>query len=107
MRSTLEGLSAYLAGALDVPVYTTAPQSRPDSYVLIDPVGGTPSLDALHNDYAIQAWSKSYDDAEEIVRECCDLMAAYGATPYANPVPLGFDGTFYWWQATYTVHALW
>jgi hypothetical protein len=107
MRSTLEGLLAYLGEALAVPAYHSAPQQRPDAYVLVDPVGGTPSLDAQHNDYALQAWATTYDGAEALVRECCDAMRAYGATPYAVPVPLGFDGRHYWWQVTFTVHALW
>ena len=66
-----------------------------------------PDLDALHPDYAIQAWTKSYADSEQLCRACCDAMREMGATPYADPVPLGYDGTYYWWQATYTVHALW
>lgn len=107
MRSTLEGLLAHLAGALGVPVYATAPARRDDAYVLVDPVGGTPSLDAQHNDYAIQAWATTYEAAEALVRECCDAMRDYGATPYASPVPLGYDGRHYWWQTTFTVHALW
>lgn len=108
MRSTFEELESYLSGVLTVPVYFAAPgESRPQDYVLIDPVGGTPSLDAQHNDYALQAWSTTYDGAEALIRTCCDAMRAYGATPYANPVPLGFDGIYFWWQATFTVHALW
>lgn len=108
MRSTLEELMAHLARVLSVPAYSQAPQHRPDAYVLVNPVGGTPSLDAQHNDYALQAWATSYNAAEALVRECCCAMRAYGATPYATPVPMGFDGHgYYWWQTTFTVHALW
>jgi len=107
MRSTLEGVVDHLSDALDVPVYAEAPRSRPDAYVLVDPVGGTPSLDALHHDYALQAWATTYADAESLIRECCDAMRGTGATPYATPVPLGRDETHFWWQVTFTVHALW
>lgn len=107
MRSTLSEVVTYLRSALDVPVYTEAPANRPEAYVLVDPVGGTPSLDALHRDYALQAWATTYDGAEALIRQCCDAMRSYGATPYADMVPLGVDQTHYWWQATYTVHALW
>lgn len=107
MRSTLEGLLAHLSGALGVPVYATAPKGRDAAYVLVDPVGGTLTLDAQHADYALQAWATTYEGAESLVLECCDAMRAYGATPYAAPVPLGYDGRHYWWQATFTVHALW
>ena len=107
MRSTLEGLLAHLTGALGVPVYKSAPRNRPDAYVLVDPVGGRTTLDAQHSDYALQAWATTYDAAEALSRACCDAMREYGATPYANPVPLGYDGRHYWWQVTFTVHALW
>lgn len=107
MRSTLEGVVAYLTDALDVPVYAEAPRHRPTAYVLVNPVGGSPSLDALHHDYALQAWATTYADAEELIREACDAMHGTGATPYAPPVPLGKDETHHWWQATFTVHALW
>ena len=107
MRSTLEEVVAYLAEALDAPVYAEAPRDRPEAYVLVDPVGGTPSFDALHHDYAFQAWATTYADAEALIREVCDAMRDTGSTPYASPVPLGKDETHYWWQATYTVHALW
>ena len=107
MRSTLEGLLAHLKGALGVPVYKSAPEKRDEAYVLVDPVGGRTTLDAQHCDYALQAWATTYDAAEALARACCDAMREYGATPYANPVPLGYDGRHYWWQVTFTVHALW
>ena len=107
MRSTLQGLIDYLGGALGVPVYHSAPKTRDAAYVLVDPVGGTPSLDAQHNDYALQAWATTYEASEALARACCDAMRDYGATPYSVPVPLGFDGRHYWWQVTFTVHALW
>ena len=107
MRSTLEGLMAHLAATLTVPAYSQAPDNRPAAYVLVDPVGGASTLDALHPQYALQAWATSKDAAESLVRECCDAMRSYGATPYADPIPLGFDGIYHWWQATFTVHALW
>ena len=107
MRSTLSEVVTHLRSALDVPVYTEAPEHRTEAYVLVNPVGGTPSLDAQHNDYALQAWATTYADAEALIREVCDAMRDTGSTPYASPVPLGKDETHYWWQATYTVHALW
>lgn len=107
MRSTLEEVVAYLSQSLDVPVSTEAPAERPEAFVLVDPVGGTASLDALHHDYAIQAWATDYADAEALIREVCDVMRYTSATPYASPVPLGYDGVYRWWQATFTVHALW
>jgi hypothetical protein len=107
MRSVLQAVVAHLAATLDVPVAPVAPKERPDAFVIVDPVGGRSELDALHPDYAIQAWTKSYADSEQLCRACCDAMREMGATPYADPVPLGYDGTYYWWQATYTVHALW
>ncbi len=107
MRSTLEGLIAYLDSALDVPVGHAAPANRADAYVFVDPVGGGSTLDALHPEYALQAWARTYDGAETLIRACCDAMRAYGATPSADPVPLGFDGQYHWWQVTYTIHALW
>lgn len=107
MRSTLEEVVAYLTEALDVPVYAEAPRNRPTAYVLVDPVGGTPSFDALHHDYAMQAWATTYAGAEALAREVCDAMRGTNATPFASMVPLGKDETHYWWQVTYTVHALW
>lgn len=107
MRSVLQEVVAHLAATLDVPVSTEAPARRPDAYVLVDPVGGTSTLDALHQDFAVQAWATTYEAAEALVRECCDAMRAMGATLYADPVPLGNDGTHRWWQVTFTVHALW
>ena len=107
MRSTLGGLLAHLTGALGVPVYKSAPRDRDPAYVLVNPVGGRNTLDAQHSDYALQAWATTYDAAEALSRACCDAMREYGATPYANPVPLGYDGRHYWWQVTFTVHALW
>lgn len=107
MRSTLTEVIAYLGSELGVHVDAKAPRSRPDSYVIVQPVGGRSTLDALHPEYAIQAWAKSDDAAQALVRACCDAMNAYGATPSADMVPLGNDGIYRWWQVTYTVHALW
>lgn len=107
MRSVLSEVIAHLNGALDVPASATAQEHRPDAYVLVDPVGGTSTMDDLHPQYAVQAWATTNLDAEALVRACCDAMRDYGATLYADPVPLGYDGTHFWWQATFTVHALW
>lgn len=108
MRSTLKRAIGVLSAALDVPVYSEAPKSRPDSFVLVDSVGGTPSMDALHHDHAIQAWSTTFAGAESLMRDACDAMRAAGdATSYADPVSLGTDGAHHVWQATYTIHALW
>lgn len=108
MRSTLEEMVAYLNSTLSVRAYAEAPEHRPDAYVIVMPVGGEPSLDALHHDYALQAWATSYGDAEVLVREVCDAMRENrAATMLASPIPLGYDGIYYWWQASFTIHALW
>ena len=107
MRSTLDEVVAYLADGLDVHVDSTSPRERPDTYVVVAAVGGRSTLDALHPNYAIQAWSKSDDDARATLRDVCDLMRSYGATPFSDMVPLGNDGIYCWWQVTFTVHALW
>lgn len=107
MRSVLEEVVAHLASALDVGVSTEVPAERPSSFVVVDPVGGRSTLDALHSDYAIQAWATTYADAEELMRDACDAMRGMNATVLADPVPLGYDGTYRWWQATFTIHALW
>lgn len=107
MRSVLQEVVAHLAETLDVPVSTEVPRERPDAFVVVDPVGGSSDTDALHADYAVQAWSVTYDGAESLVRQCCDAMRAMGATVYADPVPLGYEAPHRWWQAAFTVHALW
>ena len=107
MRSTLDELVAYLGSGLDVRVSDDAPRNRPDAYVIVQHVGGRSTTDALHPNFAIQAWAKSDASARALIREACDLMNAYGATIFADMVPLGNDGIYCWWQVTYTVHALW
>ena len=107
MRSVLEEVVGALSDALSVPVYPYNPQERPDEFVVVDPVGGMSTVDALHPQYAVQAWSTDYLRAESIVRECCDALKGMGGTPFADPVPLGYDGRHFWWQTTYTIHALW
>ena len=108
MRSTLAELVAYLNATLAVHTGAQAPDKRTDKYVIVMPVGGEPSLDAIHHDYALQAWATTYTDAEALVREVCDAMHDNGAaTMMASPIPLGYDGTHYWWQASFTIHALW
>lgn len=107
MRSVLEEVVAHLAQSLDVGVSTEVPAGRPSAFVVVDPVGGRSTLDALHSDYAIQAWATTYADAEELMRDACDAMRGMNATVLADPVPLGYDGTYRWWQAIFTVHALW
>lgn len=107
MRSVLEEVVAHLASSLDVPVSAEAPTVRPAAFVVVQPVGGSSAYPDLHSDYAVQAWARTYADSESLVRECCDAMLAYGATMMADPVPLGYDGTHRWWQASFTVHALW
>lgn len=107
MRSVLEEVVAHLASALGVGVSTEVPAERPSAFVVVDPVGGRSTLDALHSDYAIQAWATTYADAEELMRDACDAMRGMNATVLADPVPLGYDGTYRWWQATFTIHALW
>ncbi len=107
MRSTLDELVAYLDAGLDVPASDESPRDRPEAYVVVEHVGGRSNTDALHPNFAIQAWARSSVAARAIIREVCDLMNAYGATPFADMVPLGNDGIYCWWQVTYTVHALW
>lgn len=107
MRSIIQLVVAHLAASLDVPVSTKVPAVRTPRFVIADPVGGMSSLDALHTDVAIQAWAKTDAEAEELVRDACDAMRGINATPMADPVPLGADGTYVWWQASFTVHALW
>lgn len=108
MRSVLEEVVVHLASSLDVPVSTSAPATRPSAFVLVDPVGGASSLDALHPDYAVQAWAGTDAEAEFLAREACDAMRSLGATPMAaDPIRYGSDATHVWWQTTWTVHALW
>ena len=108
MRSTLTELVAYLNEHLSVHAAVEAPTERTDKYVIVMPVGGEPSLDAQHNDYALQAWATTYTGAEALVREVCDVMRDNGAaTMLASPIPLGYDGIYWWWQTSFTVHALW
>jgi len=107
MRSIAELVVAHLAASLGVPVSAQVPATRPDSFVVAYPVGGMSDRDALHTDVAVQAWARSAADAEELIRDACDAMRATSATMMADPVPLGADERHVWWQATFTVHALW
>jgi len=107
MRSVLQVVVAHLAQSLDVPVSTEAPATRPAAYVLVQPVGGVSGYPDLHPQYAVQAWAETYDAAEALIRACCDAMLGINAEMFADPVPLGYDGTHRWWQATWTVNALW
>lgn len=107
MRSVLQEVVSHLAAKLDVPVSTDAPAERPDAFVLVQPVGGMSNILDLHPQYAIQAWARTTDAAEELVRDCCDAMLSLNAELYADPVPLGYDGEHRWWQVTWTVNALW
>ena len=107
MRSVFSEVVDHLAAEMDVPVFTEGPIDRPDQFLLPMAVGGRSTRDALHPNVAIQAWARSTDDAEELVLDVCDAMLALNAEPFADPVPLGTDGGWVWWQATFTVHALW
>ena len=108
MRSVFEEVVARLSSALDVPVSASAPPSRPDKFVVVDPVGGSSTLDALHPEYAFQAWAKTDAEAEELARAICDEMASLGATPISlDPIRYGRDSTHVWWQSTWAVHAIW
>lgn len=108
MRSTLSDMVTYLNEHLSVHAAVEAPTERTDRYVIVMPVGGEPSFDALNHDYALQAWATTYADAEALIREVCDVMRDNGAvTMLASPIPLGYDGIYYWWQASFTIHALW
>lgn len=107
MRSILQEVAEHLQAEMDVPVVTDGPIDRPSAFLLLMPVGGRSTRDALHPNVAIQAWAKSTDAAESLVRDACDKMLALNAEPFADPVPLGVDGDWVWWQATFTIHALW
>lgn len=108
MRSVLEEVVTYLDGTLDVPVSTQAPATRPQSFVLVDPVGGYSSLDERHPEFAVQSWATTYDAAEQLAREVCDAMLANDSmSGFTEPVPLGYDGTHRWFQSVFTMDALW
>lgn len=108
MRSVLEEVVGHLAGALDVPVSTQAPATRPAAFVLVDPVGGSSSLDERHPEFAVQSWASTYADAEELARAVCDAMRANGSmSGYSEPVALGYDGSHHWFQSAFTMDALW
>ena len=108
MRSVLEEVVTYLDAELSVPVSTEAPVTRPQSFVLVDPVGGYSTLDERHPEFAVQSWATTYNDAERIAREVCDAMRSYDAmSAFTEPVALGFDGTHRWFQSTFTMDALW
>lgn len=107
MRSIPQEVVAHLAASLAVPVSTSVPPDRPPAFVVVTPVGGKSSLTALHTDVALQAWAGCDADAESLVRDACDAMRHVNSEPFADPMPLGADGTHVWWQATFTVHALW
>ena len=79
MRSVLEEVVTYLDGQLDVPVSAQAPATRPQSFVIVDPVGGISTLDERHPEFAVQSWSTAYADAEDLARKVCDAMRANDA----------------------------
>lgn len=107
MRSVLAEVVTHLKAEMDVPVYTDGPIDRPSQFLLLMSVGGRSTRDTLHPNVAVQAWAQSSDDAEALVLDACDAMKKLNAEPFADPVPLGTDGDWIWWQATFTVHALW
>lgn len=108
MRSVLEEVVTYLAAELDVPVSAQAPAERPDSFVLVDPVGGISSTDERHPEYAVQSWAVTYAAAEELSRAVCDAMLANRSmSGFTEPVPLGCDGSHTWFQSVFTMDALW
>lgn len=108
MRSVLEEVVTYLGGALDAPVSTQAPATRPASFVFVSPVGGASTLDERHPEFAVQSWATTYDASELLARDVCDAMRANKAmSGFTEPVPLGYDGTHIWFQSTFTMDALW
>lgn len=108
MRSVLEEVVTYLDGILDVPVSAQAPATLPQSFVLVDPVGGYSSLDERHPEFAVQSWATSYSAAETLARQVCDAMRANDSmSGFTEPVPLGYDGTHRWFQSVFTMDALW
>ena len=108
MRSVLEEVVTYLDANLTQPVSTQAPATRPQSFVLVDPVGGYSTLDERHPEFAVQSWADTYDAAESLSRDVCDAMRANSSmSGYTEPVPLGHDGSHYWFQSVFTMDALW
>lgn len=108
MRSVLEEVVTYLDGRLDVPVSAQVPAERPQSFAVVDPVGGSSSLDERHPEYAVQSWALTYEAAEALAREVCDAMRDNDSmSGFTEPVPLGYDGTHTWFQSTFTMDALW
>jgi len=108
MRSVLEEVVTYLDGQLEVPVSTEAPATRPQKFVVVDPVGGYSTLDERHPQFAVQSWAVTYESAESLARDVCDAMRANNSmSGFTEPVPLGYDGTHRWFQSTFTMDALW
>lgn len=108
MRSVLEEVVTYLAAELDVPVSAQAPATRPASFVVVSPVGGSSNADERHPEFAVQSWARTYDAAESLARQVCDAMLANRSmSGFTEPVPLGYDGTHRWFQSVFTMDALW
>lgn len=106
MRSTLEEVSAYMRDELDAPVYAAVPASRPPFFVVIDPIGGSAEGEAVHPEYAVQAWGRKDADAEGLLRGACDAMRDYGAEIESLPARMGRDATHVMWRASFVVHSL-
>ena len=114
MRSVIESVRAYLAGAMTVPVNVAVPAKRPSSFIIVDPVGGSYTPPFIQPQYAIQAWAKTYAEAEELLIEACAALdvvpasAGFDAVPSGDaPVPLDtYDGEHFRWQALYNISAM-
>lgn len=112
--SIIEEVRNHLAASLDVPVHVAVPASRPESFVVVDPVGGSYTPPFLRPRYAIQAWAPTYAEAEDLIVEACAALAAvppsagFDAIPSPDhPVPFQtFDGSHFRWQAVYDIAAM-
>jgi len=108
MVSLLDKLKDYLEAALELPVYVTMPEPRPDEFVLIDPVGGASDGDTRRPQFALQTWATSYTQAHDNCLTVMDAMSQnHQATIFADAIPLGADSSHVWWQVTYQMNALW
>ena len=106
MRSVIQEVLETLTNALNVPVVVEVPPRRAAAFVLIDPVGGQSTADALRPEYAFKAYARTYEAAETLIRDVIDAAHAAGYAMTADPIPLGRDSTHVWWQVTFIVPTL-
>lgn len=106
MRSVIQEVLETLTDALNVPIVVEIPPRRAAEFVLIDPVGGQSTQDALRPEYAFKCYARTYEAAESLVRSVTDAARAAGYVMSADPIPLGRDSTHIWWQVTFIVPAM-